>query len=71
MTLLHLIYQQKSYEGFSKDHEFSASAMREHWQCGFEDTKRTLMHKHWLDMPADGAGIVVHDVHKLRDEEDI
>lgn len=69
ITLLHLIYQQKSYEGFSKDHEFSASSMREHWQCGYEDTKRTLKHKRWLDIPADGAGIVVHDVHRLREEE--
>ncbi|MGP0060791.1 MAG: patatin-like phospholipase family protein [Beijerinckiaceae bacterium] len=69
MTLLQLIYQQKTYEGYSKDYEFSASSMREHWQCGYEDTKRTLKHKHWLNMPADGAGILVHDVHRLREEE--
>lgn len=69
MTLLHLIYQQKSYEGFSTDHEFSPASMREHWQSGYEDTKRTLQQKHWLEMPHDGAGIVVHDIHRVRDEE--
>jgi NTE family protein len=68
-TLLHLIYQQKAYEGFSTDHEFSPTSMREHWQSGYEDTKRTLQHKHWLEMPRDGTGIVVHDVHRLRQDE--
>ena len=68
ITLLQLVYQQKSYEGFSKDHEFSASSMREHWHSGYEDTKRTLKHKHWLELPAE-EGIIVHDVHRLREEE--
>ena len=39
--------------------------MREHWQSGYEDTKRTLMHHAWFDMPENG--IVVHDVHRQRD----
>jgi len=69
ITLLHLIYQQKSYEGFATDHEFSAFSMREHWQSGYEDTKRTLKHKHWLEMPEDSEGIRVHDVHRLAEEE--
>jgi NTE family protein len=66
-TILHLIYQQKSYEGHAKDYEFSATSMREHWQSGYEDTKRTLKHKHWLEMPAEGAGCVIHDVHREMD----
>ena len=28
-----MIYQQKTYEGDSKDHEFSATSMREHWNA--------------------------------------
>src|SRR5882724_4182807 len=67
MAILHLIYQQKAYEGHAKDHEFSASSMREHWQSGYEDTKRTLLHRYWLEMPAQGAGCVVHDVHRESD----
>ncbi len=34
-----MIYQQKAYEGDSKDHEFSATSMREHWLSGLEDTR--------------------------------
>ena len=67
IAILHLIYQQKAYEGHAKDHEFSATSMREHWQSGYEDTKRTLKHKKWLVMPAGGAGCVVHDVHRQDD----
>jgi NTE family protein len=65
ITILHLIYQQKAYEGHAKDYDFSGTSMREHWQSGYEDTKRTLMHRKWLELPE--TGIVVHDVHRLRD----
>jgi NTE family protein len=64
IAILHLIYQQKAYEGHAKDYEFSGTSMREHWQSGYEDTKRTLKRQDWLVMPAPGAGIVVHDVHR-------
>ncbi len=67
ITILQMIYQQKIYEGDSKDHEFSATSMREHWQSGHEDTKRTLMRRDWLAMPEEGMGLVVHDVHRERD----
>lgn len=32
-----------------------------------EDSKRTLLHKYWLERPAQGAGCVVHDVHRETD----
>ncbi len=67
ITILHLIYQQKAYEGHAKDYDFSGTSMREHWQSGYEDTRRTLMHHAWLQMPE--SGIVVHDVHRLRENE--
>jgi NTE family protein len=67
ITILHIIYQQKAYEGHAKDYEFSGTSMREHWQSGYEDTKRTLKHQKWLKMPPLGAGIVVHDVHREED----
>ena len=67
ITILHIIYQQKAYEGHAKDYEFSGTSMREHWQSGYEDTRRTLKHQKWLTMPAAGAGIVVHDVHRQED----
>ena len=64
ITILQLIYQQKAYEGHAKDYEFSGTSMREHWQSGYEDTRRTLKRQEWLDLPPHGAGIVVHDVHR-------
>jgi NTE family protein len=67
ITILQLIYQQKAYEGHAKDYEFSGTSMREHWQSGYEDTKRTLRRKDWLAMPSNGTGIVVHDVHREDD----
>ena len=65
MTILHLIYQQKAYEGHAKDYEFSGTSMREHWQSGYEDTQTTLKQCDWLSLPAPGGGIVVHDVHRM------
>ncbi len=64
ITILQMIYQQKAYEGHAKDHEFSATSMREHWQSGLEGTRRTLQRREWLSMPEQGTGIVVHDVHR-------
>ena len=63
-TILQLIYQQKTYEGDSKDHEFSGTSMREHWMSGCEDTKRTLARKDWMRMPDAGVGVLTFDVHR-------
>jgi len=67
ITILHLIYQQKAYEGHAKVYEFSGTSMREHWSSGYEDTRRVLKHHQWLEMPPPGSGIVTHDVHRERD----
>lgn len=64
IAILQLIYQQKAYEGDSKDHEFSGTSMREHWSSGHEDTKRTLKRRDWIKLPDEGMGIVIHDVHR-------
>jgi len=63
ISILHLIYQQKAYEGHAKDHEFSETSMREHWASGYEDTTRTLRQRHWLELPTT-PGVRVHDVHR-------
>lgn len=67
-TILQLIYQQRSYEGDAKDHEFSGTSMREHWMSGHEDTKRTLTRRDWMKMPEPGVGILTYDVHRDYDE---
>ncbi len=64
VNIIHLIYQQRSFEGESKDYEFSGASMRHHWSCGYEDTRRTLEHPNWLEPPPPAQAISVHDVHR-------
>jgi NTE family protein len=64
-SIIQLIYQQQSYEGAAKDYEFSGTSMREHRLSGHEDTKHSLGHKKWLEVPE--SGLVTHDVHRERD----
>ncbi|MFE0753078.1 DUF3734 domain-containing protein [Inquilinus sp. NPDC058860] len=63
-NIVHLIYQSKAYEGHSKDYEFGLDAMREHWQSGLDDIRRTLADPRRLDRPAPEVGVVTHDVHR-------
>jgi NTE family protein len=63
-NIVHLIYQSKAFEGHSKDYEFGPDAMREHWQSGLEDIRRTLADPRRLAPPAPELGFVTHDVHR-------
>jgi NTE family protein len=64
-NIIQLIYQTKAYEGHSKDYEFGPDAMREHWQSGLDDIRRTLADPHRLDRPKpEQDGVVSHDVHR-------
>ncbi|MGK9169368.1 patatin-like phospholipase family protein [Inquilinus limosus] len=63
-NIVHLIYQSKAYEGHSKDYEFGLDAMREHWQSGLDDIRRTLADPRRLDRPPPEVGVVTHDVHR-------
>ena len=64
INIVHLIYQQKNYEGHAKDYEFSGTSMREHWESGYQDTRKTLRHRQWLEKPREAIGMTVHDVHR-------
>src|SRR6267142_2337188 len=48
-NIVHLIYRAKSYEGHSKDYEFSRLSMEEHWRAGYRDARRTLRHSEVLE----------------------
>lgn len=67
VSLIQMIYQQSAYETQSKDYEFSAASMKEHWCSGYRDTQRTLRHKEWLEMPAGDCGLVTYDIHRVDD----
>jgi NTE family protein len=64
VNIVHLIYQSKAFEKDSKDYEFSAESMRNHWASGYEDTINTLAHADWLEPPTCEEAIVVHDIHQ-------
>ncbi|SMH37125.1 patatin-like phospholipase family protein [Mesorhizobium australicum] len=64
VNIVHLIYQQKVYESDAKDYEFSGTSMREHWDAGYQDTRKTLKHRKWLVKPPESIGMTVHDVHR-------
>jgi NTE family protein len=63
-NIVHLIYQSKAFEGHSKDYEFGLGAMREHWQSGLDDIRRTLADPCRLNRPPPERSIVTHDVHR-------
>lgn len=63
MGIVHLIYRQKNYETQTKDYEFSRLSMKEHWQAGVNDTRRSLRHeREWLRPPEDLAGVRTFDI---------
>jgi NTE family protein len=56
-NIVHLIYKSKSYEGDSKDYEFSRETMDERWSAGYEDTVRALSHPETLSRPNKMEGV--------------
>ena len=64
--VIHLIYQDKEWEGLSKDYEFSPQSMHDHWASGLLDIGRTLDHPEWLQLPPAGEEFVTHDCHRPR-----
>jgi NTE family protein len=61
-NIVHLIYRGKSYEGASKDYEFSRRTMEEHWKAGYNDAVRTLRHPEVFERPTGGDGIFTFDL---------
>ena len=60
-NIIHLIYHNKAYEGYSKDFEFSRLSMEAHWISGYEDTIKTLSHPQVLQRPQNRHGISIFD----------
>ncbi|MGI4877306.1 MAG: patatin-like phospholipase family protein [Janthinobacterium lividum] len=60
-NIVQLIYRSPTYEGQSKDYEFSRRTMEEHWAAGLRDATRTLAHPEVLTPPTDAHGVDVYD----------
>jgi NTE family protein len=61
-NIVHLIYRARSYEGHSKDYEFSRVSMQEHWRAGYHDARRTLRHPEVLERPTNHEGVFTFDL---------
>ena len=61
-NIINLIYHSRTYEGTSKDYEFSRRTMEEHWESGYNDAVRTLRHKEVLQRPENDDGVFTFDL---------
>jgi NTE family protein len=63
-TVVQLKYQARGYETAGKTFEFSRSAMQEHWQAGYEDTRRALDEPGVFELPHVSEAARIFDVHR-------
>jgi len=69
-NIIHLIYHARSYEGASKDYEFSRRTMEEHWKTGYSDMARTLRHPEVLQRPKSPDGVFTFDLKQQGREQE-
>ncbi|HEX7761844.1 MAG TPA: patatin-like phospholipase family protein [Caulobacteraceae bacterium] len=60
-NIVQLIYRSPTYEGQSKDYEFSRRTMEDHWRTGYADARKTLDHKQVLQLPPGASTVHVYD----------
>lgn len=60
-NIVQLVYRSPSYEGQSKDYEFSRRTMEEHWAAGRRDAEATLAHPEVLTRPEGPHAVHVYD----------
>jgi NTE family protein len=70
VSVIQLIYQEKEWDGLSKDYEFGALTMRNHWDSGLADIRASLAHRRWLERPAGDDPFVTYDIHRQRRQGD-
>jgi NTE family protein len=63
-TVVQLKYQSSKYETAGKTFEFSRTAMEEHWQAGYVDTKAALDEPGILELPHVTEAARIFDVHR-------
>ncbi len=60
-NIVQLVYHSPTYEGQSKDYEFSRATMDDHWRAGHADAVKTLSHPEVLTRPTQAHGVEVYD----------
>lgn len=62
VTIIHLIYRSKQFQAHSKDYEFSALSMHEHWNAGLRDARQSVSAEDWRVPPTIQEGLAVYDM---------
>ena len=62
IDIVHLINRRYSYTSASKDNEFSRATVRQLWDAGLEDFRRSVSHPEWLRRTNLADGIEVYDL---------
>ena len=62
ITIAHLINRRFAHSANSKDYEFSRATVRELWQAGLEDMRRTCAHRDWINATEVESGVRVVDL---------
>ena len=70
VSIVQLIYRNKSRETQSKDYEFSRASMEEHWALGMADTQASLAReREWLKPPERYEGVRTFDMTRQFDQQ--
>lgn len=69
VSVVHLIYQEKEWEGLAKDYEFSPRTMRLHWHVGLQDARAALSHDNWWTGCHTDDAFATHDVRRIAASE--
>jgi NTE family protein len=62
VDIVHLINRRYSYTTHSKDFDFSRATVRQLWDAGLADARRTLARPEWLERPKRAGGVRVYDL---------
>lgn len=62
ITIAHLINRRFAHSTNAKDYEFSRTTMRQLWEAGLDDVRRTCAHRQWLKACELVTGVRVFDL---------
>jgi NTE family protein len=62
ITIAHLINRRLVSSSSAKDYEFSRTTVRQLWQAGLDDVRRTISHRAWLEARELVEGVRVFDL---------
>ena len=67
ITIAHLINRRYAHSTNSKDYEFSRTTVRQLWQDGLDDVRRSCAHPDWLKATEVESGVRVFDLSRPYD----